>query len=105
MELCGLETPPGVEGESLVPLLKESRQETDRAVVTTWGHRNHSVRSKRWRYIHYSDGSEELYDHDHDPGEFYNLADEKQYRDIKRQLASHLPEVNQPPFEDLGSGQ
>lgn len=100
-DLCGLEANPETEGESLVPLLENPDRTTDRAVVTTFGYENHSVRSKRWRYIRYQDGSEELYDHDHDPGEFHNLAADEGYRDVKKQLATHLPDVNQPPFDDL----
>lgn len=33
-----------------------------------------SLRSARYRYIRYSDGREELYDHDTDPNEWVNLA-------------------------------
>jgi arylsulfatase A-like enzyme len=33
-----------------------------------------SVRTKRWRYILYNIGSEELYDHDADPYEWTNLS-------------------------------
>lgn len=29
----------------------------------TEGPGNHTIRSDRWRYIHYGDGGEELYDH------------------------------------------
>lgn len=35
-----------------------------------------SLRTERYRYIRYSDGSEELYDHGADPYEWVNLADE-----------------------------
>jgi len=66
----------------------------DRAVVTTFGYKNHSIRSRRWRYIRYEDGGEELYDHDHDPGEFYNLAEDSKYQSVKGKLAKHLPTKN-----------
>lgn len=33
-----------------------------------------SLRSIRWRYIRYSNGAEELYDHDRDPHEWTNLS-------------------------------
>ncbi len=49
-----------------------------------------SIRTRRWRYIRYNNGAEELYDHDSDPYEWTNLADtpdfEKQTRALRRQL-------------------
>ena len=57
-----------MEGVSLVPLLDDPEATLDRkAVVTTYGYRNHAVSSDRYRYIVYSDGSEELYDLETDP--------------------------------------
>ena len=32
------------------------------------------LRTDRWAYMRYADGSEELYDMDADPGQFTNLA-------------------------------
>ena len=96
-ELAGLETPAGVEGESLVPLLREPDRATGRAVVSTESQNNHGVRSARWRYIRYADGSEELYDHDADPAEHRNLAGEERYRPVMDSLAAWLPTVNAEP--------
>jgi hypothetical protein len=55
------------------------------------------VRTQRWRYIRYADGSEELYDMQADPNEWKNRADDEQYRDVKRELAQWLPKVNLKP--------
>ncbi len=57
-----------------MPLLRDPDAAWDRPAVTTHGRNNHAVRSERWRYIRYADGSEELYDHDADPLEWANLA-------------------------------
>ena len=46
----------------------------DDTTVTTFGYRNYGVRSKRYRYIVYKDGTEELYDHTKDKWEWTNLA-------------------------------
>jgi arylsulfatase A-like enzyme len=35
---------------------------------------NYALSTERWRYIHYRDGGEELYDIDDDPHEWTNLA-------------------------------
>ena len=74
IELCGLDPVTGLEGHSLVPLLKKPDSSWSRPALTTFGRYNHSVRTERWRYIVYADGSEELYDHQNDSHEFKNLA-------------------------------
>jgi arylsulfatase A-like enzyme len=51
-----------------------------------------SLRTDRWRYIEWSDGNAELYDHDNDPGEWQNVAanpaNATALADLKRQLAA-----------------
>ncbi len=54
------------------------------------------MRTQRWRYIRYSDGTEELYDHDKDALEWINLAGDPKYTEIKKQLAKWLPRTNVP---------
>ena len=90
VELCGLESPERLDGQSLVPLLKDPQQATDRAVVTTFSKSNHSLRTDRWRLIRYADGSEELYDLEQDPNEWDNLADSKKHKKTKAELSKRL---------------
>src|SRR6185436_15170826 len=75
-ELCGLELPKQVEGKSLVPLLNDPTKSIRDAAVTyvTRGARAHgfSMRTDRWRYTQWSDGTSELYDHASDPEEGRN---------------------------------
>ncbi len=78
-DLCGLPRNPDLEGVSLRPLLVDPSGAWDRPAVMTFGRGNHAVRSQRYRYIRYSDGGEEFYDHDKDPGELTNLASEPAY--------------------------
>ena len=54
---------------------------------------HHSVRSSRYRYILTAGGEEELYDHDADPHEWINLADDKQYTQTKKALRRELLEI------------
>lgn len=96
-ELCGLETPKHVEGPSIKPLLADAQAAWDRPALTTHGQGNHAVRSPKWRYIRYKDGSEELYDHDSDPLEWTNLAKDAKFDAIKSELAKWFPKVNVPP--------
>ena len=52
--------------------------------------RGDSVRTDRWRYTEWSDGSRELYDHAHDPEETTNLAAAPERKSVVRQLAEQL---------------
>jgi len=96
VELCGLSDNPKLEGASLVPLLKNPEKNWDRPAVTTYKFNNHAVRDERWRYIRYSDGAEELYDHRVDELEWHNLANDPKYDDVKKKLAQWLPKNNAP---------
>lgn len=94
IELCGLEPRAELEGNSLVPLLRNPETTWDEPALTTHGKDNHSLRDERWRYIRYSDGTEELYDHDEDPLEWKNLAGDPKYADVKNRLRKFLPKKN-----------
>ena len=96
IELCGLTPKDELEGRSLVPLLKNPKAEWGRPALTTHGRNNHSLRGERYRYIRYSDGAEELYDHDKDALEWINLADDPKYAVVKKQFAKWLPKKNVP---------
>lgn len=105
IELCRLPPKRELEGLSLVPLLKDPSAAWDRPAVTTHGRNNHAVRSERFRYIRYQDGSEELYDHHSDPLEWTNLAEKAEFAAIKHKLAGFLPEVNvEDAPREKGSG-
>ena len=97
VELCGLPANGHLDGASLLPLLRDPAVKWDRPALTTHGPGNHALRSKRYRYIRYADGSEELYDHDCDPNEWTNLAEQAQFAQLKQQFAAWLPKTESPP--------
>jgi arylsulfatase A-like enzyme len=97
VELCGLPPKEGLEGHSLVPQLKKAKTPRLWPAITTHNVGNHGVRSERWRYIRYADGSEELYDMQADPNEWTNLAKDPKYAEVIRDHAKWLPKVNLPP--------
>jgi arylsulfatase A-like enzyme len=96
VELADLDLPGHVEGRSLVPLLRDPDMDWDHPTLSTFGYRNHSVVSSRFKYIRYADGSEELYDVERDPNEWTNLAGQARYEAVKSELATYLPEVDAP---------
>ncbi|WP_298869008.1 sulfatase [uncultured Gimesia sp.] len=93
-ELCSLPVGKHLDGVSLVPLLKNPAKTWDRPALTTHGRLNHAIRGNRYRLIRYRDGTEELYDHKHDPMEWKNLAEEAKYVEVKQQLAQWFPAKN-----------
>jgi len=101
VELCGLPARSSLEGASLMPLLHDPNATWTRPCLTTHGRGNHSVRTARWRYIHYADGTEELYDHDADPNEWTNLAKDSQYDAVRKELTRWLPKNEAPPINDF----
>jgi arylsulfatase A-like enzyme len=93
IELCGLPEREELDGKSFVPLLQNPDAKWDKPVLTTYGKGNHAIRTERWRYIHYFDGTEELYDHQKDPEEWKNLAEVPKYRNVIKELKNSLPKT------------
>jgi len=91
LELCGLSAKPGLDGHSLVPLLRDPEAPWDHPAITTYDFSEFSVRTEDWRYTRYIDDSEELYDHRSDPEEWTNLAARPEYQEIKSRMAAHIP--------------
>ncbi len=101
LELAGMDADSLCDGESVMSLLGGEAEDRDRVALMTYQRGNHAVRSNRWRYIRYSDGSEELYDHERDPHEWTNLAGKDEWREV---LASHrkwLPSDEAPEVGEL----
>lgn len=100
IELCGLEKKGDLEGISLMPQLKDAKAPRERPAITSHNKGNHGVRSENWRYIHYADGSEELYDMVKDPNEWTNLAGDARYASVLKEHRKWLPKVDLPPAPD-----
>ncbi len=103
IELAGLPGRDDLEGVSLLPQLKNASSKKERPAITTHNQGNHGIRSERWRYIHYADGSEELYDMQKDPNEWYNLAGKSEYATIIADHKKWLPKVDLPPAPNSAS--
>lgn len=97
LDLCNLPPVKRLEGRSLLPLLQNPRATWKHPAITTWYYKNHAVRSERWRYIRYRDGSEELYDHENDPQENRNLIGLIEYNDVIDQHREWIPKTDALP--------
>jgi len=53
----------------------------------------YSYRTKKWRYIRYHNGEEELYNHVGDPYEWQNLAHDKRFYQVKKRLKSEMMDI------------
>jgi arylsulfatase A-like enzyme len=99
VDLCGIAKPSHVEGPSIRPLLTNPSAPWDSPAISTYLYMNHAVRTERWRYIRYADGSEELYDEFADPYEWTNLAGDPAFAPRKAELSRFLPTQDHP---DIG---
>ncbi|NQT87770.1 sulfatase [bacterium] len=110
VDLCGLKGDTRknaqgapLDGHSLRPFLRDPKSETwdgpDAALTMIFGgkgagkdiNKQHwSVRTKRWRYILYNNGAEELYDHDADPYEWTNLSAQPKHARLKADLKAKM---------------
>jgi arylsulfatase A-like enzyme len=103
VELCGLPVNTDNDGISVAAQVRDPSCRIDMPALMTYGFNNHAIRTDRWRYIRYADGTEELYDHDHDPHEWTNLALDPAYREIISRHAKWVPTTNAKPFRNLKS--
>ncbi len=103
LELAALPPRADLEGHTLVPLLHNAAAPREWPAITTHNHDNHGIRTERWRYIRYADGSEELYDMIADPNEWTNVAADPKNAEVKRDLAKWLPKVNKKPVPGSAS--
>jgi arylsulfatase A-like enzyme len=90
VDLAGLPKRTGLDGESLLPLLKNPKAARDKSAITTFLQGNHAVATKDYRYIRYADGSEELYRAD-DVWNHENLAEDLEFAPDIATLRKHFP--------------
>ena len=86
-----------LEGNDLSVLMKNPKASWDMTTVTTFGYKNYGVRSERYRYIVYADGTEELYDHQKDKWEWHNLAGKSGYAEVREEMRKGIPTHHEPP--------
>jgi len=119
-ELCGVKAPANLQGQSLVPMLKDpaakgrgwalsqvvrgggfNRMGASAAIGDN-GKRffGYALRTPRWRYIEWDQGRQgrELYDHENDPKELTNLADRPEHAETIAQLSAQIQQAAKTTF-------
>ncbi|MEM7034547.1 MAG: sulfatase [Chloroflexota bacterium] len=104
-DLCGLPVPDNLDGVSLGPLLAKPNADSPELRApefTIQGRGNYSLRDEEWRYTRYFDGGEELYNHQNDPYEWTNLANDPASQAVKARFVSLLPIESAPTVVPRG---
>ncbi len=123
-ELAGVKAPANIQGQSLVPMLKDAS-----AVGRGWaltqvvrgggikrfgasaatgdggkGFFGYSLRTPRWRYTEWGEGEQgrELYDHDADPKELTNLANDPAHAKTVEELSAQVRAAAKTTFPASG---
>jgi uncharacterized sulfatase len=115
-ELCGLQTPAGLDGKAFGPLLDDPMQPWKDAVYTVVARAEdrtknveqteflgRAVRTDRWRYVEWDEGKRgrELYDRTSDPHEFQNVVDDPANATVVAELHSLLSRSHAEPTRQV----
>jgi hypothetical protein len=91
-ELAGIPPKSDNDGPSLVPLLEDSNADWKHTSVTFLGDAgSYGMSTEDWRYIHYSNDDEELYDSAADRYEWTNLAAQPKHLAKLKELRAIAP--------------
>lgn len=92
-DLCGLKYPDYLDGKSLKPLLEDPKAPWDRPAITQTvlgkNINGYTIRNERYRYTEWNQGKDgvQLYDHDTDPKELKNLANDPTFKGTVAELS------------------
>ncbi|WP_372805769.1 sulfatase-like hydrolase/transferase [Pontiella sp.] len=92
VELAGLPAKADNSGPSLLPLLKDAEADWDHVAITYLSRPGSiGISGTDWRYIHYANGDEELYNVENDPYEWKNLATLPEYAEKLAKFRTRVP--------------
>ncbi|MFN7936304.1 MAG: DUF4976 domain-containing protein, partial [Bryobacteraceae bacterium] len=102
VDLCGLPKKPGLDGESMRPLLENPQRKWKKAAYTIVRHQGiigRSIRTDRFRYTEWGTPDvAELYDHELDPKEYRNVAKDPKHAQtiVGLRMLLNNPELARP---------
>ncbi|MCM8527584.1 MAG: sulfatase [Lentisphaeraceae bacterium] len=92
-DYCGIKTPDHVKGKSLRPIISQKSKEVREAAFTVLRKDCYMLRTEKWAFFQYGDKGEkgyELYDMKKDPKQYTNLAKNKEYSSVFKEMKSKL---------------
>lgn len=110
-ELCEVPAPENLQGQSLVPMLKDASTPGRGWALTQVQRRRqgehldgYSLRTPRWRFTEWDNGraGRELYDRVNDSLELTNLAEQETHRETVEQLSRKLGQIIPKTYPDSG---
>ncbi len=104
IDLCELPSKP-LDGRSFKSLLADPMASWNASTTTIFGNGNASIHDERWHYIHYRNGTRELYDLKQDPMEWTNLArsDAAESKKALAKLSALVPKTFAPTIDSEGT--
>jgi iduronate 2-sulfatase len=111
-ELCGVPAPDNLQGQSLAAMLNDPSElgrgwalsQVRRGQAGQQEKHGYTLRTPRWRYTEWDAGhaGRELYDHDNDPAELTNLANDAAHVDTIAELSKTLADAVAASFPESG---
>jgi len=98
MDMAGLEPDPVLPGRSLLPGIRGREMDDPPYIVSQWIQKQNwvtpirMIRTRQWKYVHYLNNGEELYDLAKDPHEATNLAGSADCEDVRDRMYALLLE-------------
>jgi arylsulfatase A-like enzyme len=93
-DYCGVKPVHTLAGQSLRPLLEnpaaKGRDAAFTIVVRGGTNYGQAIRTERWRFIQWSDGTSELYDHENDPEELHDVSARPEHAGLIKELQARL---------------
>ncbi|GGW21957.1 sulfatase [Arenibacter certesii] len=93
-ELAGLKYSKNIQGKSIAKTLDNPDIEVrDMAFSVSQGGNSFLIRTKKWAYIQYDEDAGsgmELFDMEHDPKQYNNLANNPQYANVRAEMQNRL---------------
>jgi iduronate 2-sulfatase len=113
-EICGLQSPEGLDGMSLKPFIENPAAPKQKIAISQYPRNagkdgpvmGYSIRDARWRctFWRQRNGEKivatELYDETNDPAETVNLADKPEHKSLMESFAKYLPPVSSATPKD-----
>lgn len=101
VSMCDLPKISALEGNDLKPLVTNPSMDWDKPCISNYIRGNYTVHYKNWNYIHYQDGSGELYNIAEDENEFDNLYQKEEYKGLIKQLQKYVPAKSRKPVAQM----